>query len=70
MASDTSTSEATTQQTEPEIVAGIASGEGQPQTYDIDATPPADLRRWTLLGGAALFGFVVGLDMTARHRSR
>ncbi|MFZ2006507.1 MAG: hypothetical protein WB697_02905 [Stellaceae bacterium] len=68
MTDDAPTSEATTQQTEPEVIAGIASAEGQPETYDFDATPPADRRGWTLLGGVALLGFVVGLDMTGRRR--
>ncbi|HTW51827.1 MAG TPA: hypothetical protein VME45_08040 [Stellaceae bacterium] len=68
MTDDMPTSQATTEQTEPEVVAGITSAEGQPETYKFDATPPVDLRLWSMLGGAALFGFFVGLDMMARRR--
>lgn len=70
MTRESPTSEATTQQTEPEVVAGIASSQGQPETYEFEVASAADLRSWTLLGGAALFGFFVGLDMMAHRRPR
>ena len=62
------TSEATTRGTEPEVVAGIASGEGQPAAYAFDSTPPADMRPLVMIGAAALFGLVVGLDWMAGRR--
>jgi hypothetical protein len=62
------TSEATTEMTEPEVLAAIASGEGQPRGYQFDSTPATDLRPLALFGAAALFGLLVGLGWTRGRR--
>jgi hypothetical protein len=62
------TSVATTRRTEPEVVAGITSSEGQPAGYDFDSTPARDLRPLWMVGAAMAFGLVVGLGRGAGRR--
>jgi hypothetical protein len=57
----TSTSMATTGDTEPEIVAGITSGEGQPERYVFDSTPQVALGPLWRFGAVAAAGLVVAL---------
>ena len=61
------TSIASTRRTEPEIVAGITSGEGQPAAYEFDSTPTIALRPLVTLGVLAALGLVAGLG-SARRR--
>ena len=55
------TSLATTRQTEPEVLAGISSGEGQPAGYAFDCTPAFDSRPLLVFGAVALSGLIVAL---------
>jgi len=58
MENEAPTSAATTGATEPEVIAGIVSGEGQPVGYDFEATSPMRVPRGLLLAGTAgLLGF-------------
>lgn len=61
MEDDAPTSVATTGVTEPEVVAGIASGEGQPLSHRFEASPPIQMTRNVFVVAAAgLIGFVIG----------
>ena len=55
------TSLATTRATEPEVLAGIESGKGQPVRYSFDVTPRSDSRSWMIFGAAAAMGLVTAL---------
>lgn len=60
----TPTSTAATRRTEPDIVAGISSGEGQPATYDFSLDQGVPLSNLMLVGGAAAVGFVASFALT------
>jgi hypothetical protein len=63
------TSTAATPTTEPEIIAGIASAEGQPATLSFTAGGPAPLPGLLLVGTAAVFGLVAGIGLCRLTRA-
>jgi hypothetical protein len=66
---DAPTSLATTGVTEPEVVAGIASGEGQSPGYWFEASAPIQVTRNVFLVVAAgLIGFVIGVTKRQPRR--
>jgi hypothetical protein len=66
--SPTPTGTAATPTTEPEIVAGISSAEGQPAAFAFEAGADNDLRGLMLCGAAAVLGLVAGARLSRRHR--
>ena len=62
------TSAATTRMTEPEIVAGISSGEGQPAGYAFESPPAINLSGLLLCGAAAAFGLAAGFGLIGWRR--
>ena len=58
------TSTATTPQTEPEVLAGIESGEGQPREYDFTVSERAGLPGLVVLGAAGLLGFAASFGVS------
>jgi hypothetical protein len=69
MENETPTSAATTEATEPEVMAGITSGEGQPVSYQFEAAAPAQMpRNLILVGAAGLVGLAIATRRTKRRR--
>jgi len=63
------TSTATTRNTEPEIVAGISSAEGQPALYEFKNVPAINLTpRLAMIGAAAVFGMLLATAWVAGWR--
>ncbi|HZK89902.1 MAG TPA: hypothetical protein VFC56_07130 [Stellaceae bacterium] len=58
------TSTAATRRTEPEVLAGISSGEGQPAGYDFTAPPGVAPRSLVTFGAAALLGLVASFGVS------
>lgn len=62
------TSVATTRRTEPEVVAGISSGEGQPAGYAFESAPAIYLSGLLLCGAAAVVGLAAGFGLIGWRR--
>jgi hypothetical protein len=58
------TSSAATPQTEPEVLAGISSGEGQPAEFDFTVGERITLSNLMMVGGAAVLGLVASLGLS------
>jgi hypothetical protein len=58
------TSSAASRATEPEVVAGISSGEGQPAAFSFDSTASLSLPRLMLLGGAMVLGLAASRGLS------
>jgi hypothetical protein len=64
------TSDAATRKTEPEIVAGISSAEGQPVAFEFESAAANSLRpRLMMCGAAAVLGLVAGVRICRFGRS-
>ena len=58
------TSTATTRQSEPEVVAGIMSGEGQPVVYSYNTQAGRGIdARLAFVGAAAVLGVAAGMGL-------
>jgi hypothetical protein len=57
------TSSAATRRTEPEVVAGIASGEGQPAGYAFNTSPRPATQLLVTVGAAMVLGIAAGLGL-------
>jgi hypothetical protein len=62
------TSAATTRRTEPEVVAGISSGEGQAAGYAFESVPATRLSGLLVCGAAAVFGLAAGFGLIGWRR--
>ncbi|MBV8777961.1 MAG: hypothetical protein JO258_12275 [Alphaproteobacteria bacterium] len=63
------TSAAATRRTEPEIVAGISSGEGQPAGFAYDSGGAAASPALILFGAAMAAGLLAGFGLFRNRRS-
>jgi hypothetical protein len=62
------TSTATTGQTEPDVLAGIESGEGQPREYGFIVGDEPNYRGLWVLGAAAALGLIASFGISHRWR--